>query len=286
MSKKSFNQTKSGELKNNNIHLFSKVLHTPETPFESNIVPYIILIVCACVDATFFIDLFTYTSFDSQLFIYMQSLALLCGFDVVPCVCGSVKKRVDLGTDPQLQTVVKMSMAVFAICFFANAFLRVAALPLMNPNGAVTVTTISLCILGIVLPLITSLTSYCISYIIYHPGEAKIIKLERMIETLEDSIRKYDSILLELSENHVDRINENDLGQLKLAISTVISYATDYCDRYRINLSKTLDDKTAKTALSESSLEEINKSLTEQLEKLQTEVGFLINKLKAGTQYE
>lgn len=218
-------RTKNGELIYNGLNAHIGKKYRPDTPMDKAIVPYLVMLINAVVDAAFFINLFKMISYDSPFLLCIQVTGFLFAFDVVPVFVGIQLKRIKQKICKD-KFILYLAFGVCAIACLLNVFLRIATIDLIAPDASAatsyfgsvaadTTTTkissvaIALTAVGIVVPLTGSVGSFFISYITYNPLRVKERILEELIGSKRDEIRRFNA-----------DISEYDAG---------ISFAEDLC---------------------------------------------------------
>ena len=258
-----------------------------DTPFDNNIVPYLIMIFCATVDGVVFYSLFSRISHDSPLMLGVMISGFLFGFDVIPIFIGIQYKRLRQGITKD-RFVLVMALVVCGLAFAMNIALRLMTTDLISPSTAGVATSymgtvtqeaadsgidakaIALTIFGMGIPVVTSLGSCLISFITYNPLEIRKQRLAEMMEDTRDQIRRFDAILddfnaeLDFAENLAAEDEAKYQNMLVLHKAKVIGY----CDYVRERLKEQLGNPTSNNVLSESVCENI-------LARLDREMGLL-----------
>lgn len=279
--------TTTGEIMNECLHHNNRKRFKSDTPFDNNIVPYLIMIFCATVDGVVFYSLFSRISHDSPLMLGVMISGFLFGFDVIPIFIGIQYKRLRQGITKD-RFVLVMALVVCGLAFAMNIALRLMTTDLISPSTAGVATSymgtvtqeaadsgidakaIALTIFGMGIPVVTSLGSCLISFITYNPLEIRKQRLAEMMEDTRDQIRRFDAILddfnaeLDFAENLAAEDEAKYQNMLVLHKAKVIGY----CDYVRERLKEQLGNPTSNNVLSESVCENI-------LARLDREMGLL-----------
>lgn len=174
-----------------------KKLYKADTPMDRSFVPYLIMAICATIDAAVFINLFKLISYDNPLLLGIQIAGFLFAFDVVPLFIGIQTRRIKQGITKD-KFILWIALSVCVIACVLNIILRLMTVEEMTPalsssmtsfignasegspvsGSSVDPATLALCIFGMIMPMLTSLGSFFISYITYNPLSArkKILK--------------------------------------------------------------------------------------------------------------
>lgn len=259
--------------------------YEPDSPLDRAFVSYLVMLLCAIVDTGAFISLFQLISFDSPLLIVVEVSGLLFGFDVVPIYIGTkVKKlREKLDTD---WFIVWFGLAVFALACTINITLRIITIDQLSPNYSTTTgfeaiaeesgndinsTALALTIFGILLPIITSIGSFFISYVTFHPLAKRIQNTEQMLAAKKDEMRRLTAILSEYDaydDRYAEQLKVIDEGKYIAAYNMIRSKTLGYCEYVRLRLKEHIGDPAANNALSEESCTRLIRRLDEEMNGL------------------
>ena len=139
-----------------------------------------------------------------------------------------------------------------------------------NEATGVDATALGLAIVGIVIPFVTSLGSFFISYLTYNPLMVRKRNQEELIAEKKDEIRRLDAILFEYDADteFAEHLIQDDTGKYeemkKMQRALVLSYA----DYVRQRLKEHLANPTAINALSEETCVAILERLDRELAAL------------------
>ena len=254
-----------------NAHMGRK--YRADTPLDRSFVPYLIMLLCGTVDAACFISLFQLISYDSPFLLACQVLGFLFAFDVVPLYLGIQFRRVRQGISPD-RFIMWLALAVCVMACALNIVLRLMTMDQMAPDLSSAATSfvgttaaepqevqaagtdssaLGLALVGIVIPFLTSLGSFFISYLTYDPLLTRKRLEEEMLAEKRDELRRFDAILAEydadpdFAEHLVQDDQEKYEGMKRTQRALVVSYA----DYVRQRLKEYLGNPTAISALSE-----------------------------------
>ena len=258
-----------------------------DTPLDKSFVPYLIMFLCCTIDAACFINLFKLISYDSPFLLAIQVAGFLFAFDVVPLYLGIQFRRIKQGLSKD-KFILWMAFVVCAMACMLNIVLRLMTMNQMAPDlssasisfvGAtsqefqnseaegVDVTALSLAIVGIVIPFITSLGSFFISYLTYNPLMVRKRNQEELIAEKKDEIRRLDAILFEYDADteFVNHLIQDDIERYKAMKKMHRALVLSYADYVRQRLKEHLASPAAINALSEETcmaiLERLNREL-------------------------
>lgn len=282
-----FSRDPNGEFIYNGLNSHTSKKYQADTPLDKSFVPYLIMIFCAVVDATVFINLFKLISYDSPFMLGVEVAGFLFAFDAVPLYLGIQLRRLKQGISED-KFILWIAIGVCALAVILNVFLRVSTIDLMSPDTASASTSyfgtateqnvstdtdptaIALTVFGITLPLLTSMGSFFISYLTYNPLKVKKRASEEMLAEKTDEIRRIDAYISEY-EADIDfakNLKEDDenkyLEMKKYQKALVLSYA----DYVRQKLKEHIGDPTSTNVLSEETCIAILERLEKELDAL------------------
>lgn len=282
--------TTTGEIVNERLHHNNRKRFKSDTPFDNNIVPYLIMLFCATVDGVVFYSLFSRISYDSPMMLGVQIAGFLFGFDVVPIFIGIQYKRLRQGITKD-RFVLIMALVVCGLAFAMNIALRLMTIDLISPStasaatsymGTVTqetadsgidATAIALTIFGMGIPVVTSLGSCLISFITYNPLGIKKQRTAEMMEDTRDEVRRFDAILddYDAEPDFAENLEAEDEAKYQEMQMMHKAQVIGYCDYVRERLKEQLSNPTSNNVLSESVCETILARLDRELGMLNTQ---------------
>lgn len=262
-----------------NSHITEK--YKSDNLMEKSWLPYLIMVICAAVDGACFTTLFQLISYDSPLLLIFQVIGFLFAFDVVPIYAGIHfrKLKQKLTND---KFILWIAITVFAVAFLMNVILRLMTMDILVPDPSsasmgfgmasheteasnISATALSLTLVGIVIPFVTSLGSFFISYILSNPILSKKKKLEKLITIKNDEIRRIEAILseYEADEAFIDHLASNDDGKFYETIKFELAKLLSYCEYTRGQIKAYLAHPVANRVLSE----EVGDKLLERIDR-------------------
>ena len=254
-----------------NSHISKK--YRADTPMDKAFVPYLIMALCGTIDAACFINLFKLISYDSPFLLWIQVAGFLFAFDVIPLYLGIQFRRIKQGISKD-RFIIWMALVVCAMACVLNIVLRLMTMDQMAPDlssaaisfvgttsqgvqesdaDGVDATALGLALVGIVIPFVTSIGSFFISYLTYNPLMVRKRNQEELLAEKKDEIRRLDALLFEYDADteFAEHLIQDDAGKYeemkKMQRALVLSY-TDYV---RQRLKEHLANPTAINALSE-----------------------------------
>ena len=279
-------RSNGGELIYSDLGSYVREKYKPDTPLDWGAVPYIVMAFCGAVDASVFISLFRLISYDSLWMIVVEVAGFLWAFDVVPLYAGIHLRRLKQGLT-QDAFLLWLAAFVFTAACIANIILRILTIKVLFPDAAAaesflgtvteelqhTVTdpsAIALTIFGIVLPVLTSVGSFFVSYLTYNPLKTQRRRMEELLAEKDDEIRRLDAILSEYDadSNFARRMMDDDEGNFNEMKKTHRAMVANYCDYVRLSLKEHLSNPAANNALSEENCVAILDRLDRELAAL------------------
>ena len=268
-----------------NSHVSKK--YRADTPLDKSFVPYLIMVFCAIVDASVFISLFKMISYDSPFMLGIQVAGCLFAFDVVPLYLGIQLRRIKQGLSKD-KFIMWMALVVCILACAMNVVLRLMTMEQLSPDlssattnyfgnvaqesqaTGIDATAIALTIFGIVLPVLTSVGSFFISYLTYNPLKVRKRFEEEMITEKKDEIRRLDAILAEYDADtdFAEHLVQDDEGKFQEMKKMQRALVLSYCDYVRQRLKEHLANPTAISALSEETCVAILERLDRELAAL------------------
>lgn len=184
-----------------------------------------------------------------------------------------------------------MALVVCAMACVLNIVLRLMTMDQMAPDlsastvsfigstpqgvqeseaTGVDATALGLTLVGIVIPFVTSLGSFFISYLTYNPLVVRKRNQEELIAEKKDEIRRLDAILFEYDADteFAEHLIQNDTGKFEEMKKMQRALVLSYCDYVRQRLKEHIANPTAINALSEESCVAILERLDRELAAL------------------
>ena len=281
---------RNGEFVYHGLNSHTSKKYKADTPMDKSFVPYLIMALCGAIDAACFINLFKLISYDSPFLLAIQVAGFLFAFDVVPLYLGIQFRRIKQGISKD-KFIMWMALVVCAMACVLNIVLRLMTMDQMAPDlpsaaisfigttsqgvqeseaAGVDATALGLALVGIVIPFVTSLGSFFISYLTYNPLMVRKRNQEELITEKKDEIRRLDAILFEYDADteFAEHLIQDDAGKYeemkKMQRALVLSYA----DYVRQRLKEHLANPAAINALSEETCVTILERLDRELAAL------------------
>lgn len=280
----------NGEFVYHGLNSHTSKKYKADTPLDHSIVPYLIMALCGTIDAACFINLFKLISYDSPFLLAIQVAGFLFAFDVVPLYLGIQFRRIKQGISKD-KFIIWMALIVCFMACVVNFVLRLMTMDQMAPDlssattsfissvsqrpqesesAGVDPTALGLALVGIVIPFITSLGSFFISYLTYNPLMVRKRNQEELIAEKKDEIRRLNAILFEYDADteFAEHLIQDDAGKLEQMKRMQRALVLSYCDYVRQRLKEHLANPTAISALSEETCVAIMERLDRELAAL------------------
>lgn len=281
---------RNGEFVYHGLNSQTSKKYKADTPMDKSFVPYLIMALCGTIDAACFINLFKLISYDSPFLLAIQVAGFIFAYDVVPLYLGIQFRRIKQGISKD-KFIMWMALVVCAMACVLNIVLRLMTMDQMAPDlssattsfigsvlqgtqesesAGVDPTALGLALVGIVIPFITSIGSFFISFLTYNPLMVRKRNQEELIAEKKDEIRRLDAILFEYDADteFAEHLIQDDAGKYeemkKMQRALVLSYA----DYVRQRLKEHLANPTAINALSEETCVAILERLDRELAAL------------------
>ncbi|MBP3817283.1 MAG: hypothetical protein J6H31_03190 [Butyrivibrio sp.] len=274
--------------------------YRPRSLFEHPIIAYLVMIVCAVLDFTLFYQLLSKALYDDPATMYMTTLGLLIGFDFAPCYLGMQFRKKGQGyrVNKILMGVLATSFILaFAVNFWLRLVMKDVALPDLSTTTSLlgTVNTektsnpfaLAFAVFAAILPAVTSLCSFGISYSTSDPLGKDIEVLEKELEMLESDLIQTRSVLneYEADSDYYERICRDDEARYKECIAFTCEKAMYYADYVRERIKEHLkEDPSGINELSKAQYEHLITLLKdENSEWLSQTVSFMAEESDKGT---
>ena len=241
-----------------------------------------IMAVCAVLDFVMFKQLFSAFLYDSVVVQMLSIIAMLIGFDLASVYLGIVLKKRQQGLNSSIIVAVFLGVA-FIIALAGNVALRIAVKDLVLPDLSAATTSIFgqieetdtsnelallYAIFASVMPVITSLVSFGVSFQSAGPLTKRMQRLQGEQVAIEDAIVEIEAILMEYESDpdHFTRLLEEDEQKYQNMLEMLHEKTVLYCDYVRERIKEHLGDPTSNNALSQDNREELLTALVRREE--------------------
>lgn len=279
---------RNGEFVYHGLNSHTSKKYRADTPLDKSFVPYLIMAFCAIVDASVFISLFKMISYDSPFMLGVQVAGCLFAFDVIPLYLGIQLRRIKQGLSKD-RFIMWLALVVCVLACAMNVVLRLMTMEQMSPDmssattsyfgtvaqesqiTSIDATAVALTVFGIILPVLTSVGSFFISYLTYNPLKVRKRLEEEMLAEKKDEIRRFDAILTEYDADteFAEHLVQDDEGKFEEMKKMQRAVVISYCDYVRQRLKEHLATPTAINALSEEICIAILSRLDQELAALE-----------------
>ena len=239
------------------------------TIWEYPISSLIILFLCAVLDGVMFYTLFSAFLYDTAILVMLSTIALLIGFDVAPAVAGVLLKKRSQGINASILMIVLLAVA-FLVAFAGNTVLRITYKDLVLPDlssvstsvfGAIENSTTAAAegnnsliyaLFASMMPLITSLVSFAVSFQSSNPLKTYVRDLKLKINDIENEIEEIDAALIEYDADleFFERISAEDEEKYQNMLKVIDEKAVFYCNYVRQRIKERLGDPVSTNILS------------------------------------
>ena len=242
--------------------------HKPNSIFEYPFVSYAALILFGAIDVAMFYQLLTPIVDESKTVLIVGLLALFAGMDFAPVYLAMKlrEKRQGYKVDDITLWLLLLS---FVLAFTMNCVMRFA---LRNEaianttdvnitgNGITTANSFSAIYSAFcaILPLITSLCSFGISYALSNPLRAELQKTEEIGDMLDEEIAQTEAVLASIAVDGdmLKRMISEDTDHYECSIAMVREQALEYSDYVRQRLKEHMGEAAATNELSKEHRDE------------------------------
>lgn len=253
-----------GELLRRDIHSTTLSKHKPDSPFLSTPVSFLLMVMCVVIDVAFFRSLFVQISYDTPFMIWLETLGLAFAADIIPAFAGILAKNITQGLRRDKFNLVLL-LCVPSAALLVNAGLRIATVSLNSATGVADAESIALAIISIVMPILTSLGNFGISYQTFDPLSKRLMREELALEELDDTLRRLDALLSEADSFNENELLELDHEHLLVAQQQVINDALERVNHAALTLAELLQDPTSTNVVGKTQVNDIIQQLTTEL---------------------
>jgi len=243
-----------------------KERHQPDSVWNHSIFLVLMIGACAIIDYYCFKSLFDSFLLDKPVVRSLSIGAMLFAFDFIPIYLGmNLRKRMQ-GYNVAIPIIISMA-SCFIIAFGANVLLRIVFKDLAMPDlseastsmfGSVNTETATssrampYAVFSSILPLLTSIGSFLISYTMSNPLKQEMKQLEKEHSILSDNIGQLEAILAEYEADpdFFNRITRDDEEKYEIMRWMIFEKREKYRDDVRQRIKEYLRDATANSELS------------------------------------
>ena len=239
----------------------------PDTMWNHPVMLILVITACTIVDLLNFKQVFDAFIFDSLMGRIVGILAFLIAFDFIPIWVGLNLKKKTQGYKVNT-VVIKIMMGAFVLAFVVNFALRIATREMVLPEGSIFSGAIDgevvveesegnqmlvyvYAVLTSIVPLITSLASGGISFLMSNPLYKEMMDLEKQRNLLLSDIESVNATLAEYDadQEYFKRMLKYDAEKYAAAQEMIIRHQQYLKDYVREQLAEHLADPTSTTVL-------------------------------------
>lgn len=253
-----------GELLRRDIHSTTLNKHKPDSPFLSTPVSFLLMVMCVVIDVAFFRSLFVQISYDTPFMIWLETLGLAFAADIIPAFAGILAKNIAQGLRRD-KFNLGLLLCVPSAALLVNASLRTVTVSLNSATGVADAESIALAIISIVMPILTSLGNFGISYQTFDPLSNRLMREELALEELDDTLRRLEALLSEADSFNENELLELDHEHLFVAKQQVINDALERVNHAGLTLAEHLQDPTSTNVVGKTQVNDIIQQLTTEL---------------------
>ena len=236
--------------------------------WENPRIALVIMLFCCGIDFAMFKGVLGSFLNDHIVIQWFSIAALLAAFDVGPIYGGNYLKKKKQGYNCD-SIILYICIAAFAIAFIGNFALRIKARDIMMPPETTTGTStfgsldtgsvqesnpmaMIWAVFGAVLPLVTSMISFIVSYAASNPLKQERVQLAETAIDIEESIQQIEAAL---AENDADpdflaRLQGEDRAKYEIALEMTKKMALTYTDYVRERLKEHIGEPVSINQLS------------------------------------
>ena len=255
----------------------NKLRSKPDTLWNHPIFLVIVVGLCMLVDFFNFKHLFDSFLLTASLARASGIIAFLIAYDAIPLWLGIALKKKSQGYKVD-QLMIYIMIAVFVLAFAINVGLRIATKDIILPEsskvysdqlyGTVTSTAtnqtdsslvLMYAIFVSVIPVITSLASGTISYLMANPLKKEKLRCEEELDQIKESMSMLRTVLAEYENNsgYLERLWADDDAKYASAKGTIEAHKAQLIHYTRQKLEEHLGDPTSTNILSKPMFKEV-----------------------------
>ncbi len=255
-----------GELEDRFLNRVTTLKYRPDNPFFSAFIPYLLMLVCGAVDMYCFKGLMDMVSYDNMTLKVANMIGLLIGFDVCPIFSAIVFRRIRQGMEAKEKGMLIVALSVTVLAVSLNILIRALTLDVVAPmvytnayadEAAIAAAAnaramgIATTVAGMVIPVVTSITSFIVSYFSYSPWALRSAREEKLLGTLTDQVRRIDAIIhdYEAGEEISKQLLAMDEERFRTALWKQNALALMYINHVRLRIAEHLADPASTSAL-------------------------------------
>ena len=269
---------KNGNIVFHTINDVNRAHYKSANIFEHPAVAYAVMLLCAVIDCTLFYQLLSKVLYDDPMIRCVITFSLLIGFDFAPCYLGLKIREASQGYKIN-RFICSMLAIAFILAFMSNFYIRIVMRDLACPDfssapslmGSVMTEdrsspfSTAFAVFSAILPAVTSLSSFGISYSITNPLRNELEELEKETLQLEADLIQTRAILkeYEADADYYERIKADDEERYRICLERTCENAMRYSDYVRERIKEFLkDDPSGVNELSKEQYDHLIKLLS------------------------
>lgn len=237
----------------------------PDTLWNHPAFLVVVILLCATVDFMCFKQLFDSFLMDAPAIRWTTIFGMLFAFDFVPIYLGLNYRKRRQGYNVSAGMLTVMAL-IFVLAFAVNVYLRIAFRDLVLPDLTQTSTSVfgsvstgtagssralPYAIFASIVPLLTSIGSFAISFFMANPLRQEKLALDRERDELSDRIGQMDAVLQEYDADpeFEKRLTADDEEKYGAMQHTILEARETYRDYVRERIKEHLGDPVANNIL-------------------------------------
>ena len=290
----------NGEILYERMNQQTKKKYAPDSLFYYAVVTFLLMLLCGATDFYVFNSLFKTIAYDNETIRIFSIIGLLIGFDVIPVYIGVHAKRLRQGLSRDWFILfMALSITVIAVCL--NIGLRISTIDEISPASSsgqesafvtekfhessqegmadsvsgeneqkADSTAVALTVFGCFLPVVTSVGSFCVSYLTYDPLMIRKQREEELINEKKEEIRRLEAIVLdyEADKDFEKNLRDYDDKMFRAMQKAQRAKAVFYCNYVKQRVREHLGDAASGNVLTADNNVKMLKQLCTELEEM------------------
>lgn len=300
INKEIWSMHSNGELLYERVNQQTKKKYEPDSVFFYTVVTCILMFLCGMTDFCVFNSLFKTIAYDNETIRIFSIIGLLIGFDVIPVYIGVHAKRLRQGLSRDW-FILFMALSITFIAVCLNIGLRISTIDEMSPASSsgqesafvteqfhdssetgtdgtsgenqqkTDSTAMALTVFGCLLPVVTSVGSFCVSYLTYDPLMIRKQREEELINEKKEEIRRLRATVLdyEADKDFEKNLREYDDKMFHTMQKEQRAKAVSYCNYVKQRVREHLGDAASGNILTAGNNVQLLKQLCTELEEME-----------------
>lgn len=256
---------KDGQIQFSTMDKVVKERFKADTKWEHPVMAVAVMLLCGTLDFIMFRQLFGSFLYDNVWIQWFSIIGLLIGFDAAPIYLGMAAKKRKQGINTS-KVVTGVFLFAFIVAFVINVILRIAMKDQVLPDLEKMATSVfgdvsmgipvneralPYALFTAVLPLVTSLVSFGISFMTFNPLKQKLRKLREEQYLLEKDMDSIKAVLADYEQDRdfQERVMEDDDRNYRIARAMAKEKAMMYLDYVRERIAEHLGTPSAANAM-------------------------------------